>query len=237
VLTAAVGDPHAALVTELPAGEAVELSWSLGWPDVLDAIGGSPVLLRSGAVIEANVSGTDRFSQRNPRTAVGHRTDGTVLIVTVSGRGADGSVGMTLRELAGLFVRLGASDALNLDGGGSTTLVIDGEVQNAPSDGLERAASSALVVSAGPQPRTRRPWRRPAGRGPRHRPVHWPYGPAAARRSRCRPMSSARRRWRSWPIRVRPADCCAGDRGPAACRPRRSAAADRFRCHTRTRTG
>jgi hypothetical protein len=83
---------------------------------------------------------------------VGHRADGTVLLVTVSGRGADGSVGMTLRELAGLFVRLGASDALNLDGGGSTTMVIGGELQNVPSDGLERAVSSALVLSGGAPP-------------------------------------------------------------------------------------
>jgi hypothetical protein len=70
----------------------------------------------------------------------------------VSGRGKDGSVGMTLRELAELFVRLGASDALNLDGGGSTTMVIGGELQNVPSDGLERAVSSALVLSGGALP-------------------------------------------------------------------------------------
>jgi hypothetical protein len=152
VLTAPTGSPAGSLVAELVTGEAVEFSWSLGWPDVRDALGGSPVLVQAGAVIEANVNGTDRFSQRNPRTAVGHRSDGTVLLVTVSGRGADGSAGMTLRELAGFFVRLGASDALNLDGGGSTTLVIDGEVQNSPSDGLERAVSSALVLTAGNEP-------------------------------------------------------------------------------------
>jgi hypothetical protein len=152
VLTAPTGSSAGSLVAELVAGEPVELSWSLGWPDVRDALGGSPVLVQAGAVIEASVNGTDRFSQRNPRTAVGHRSDGTVLLVTVSGRGADGSAGMTLRELAQYFVRLGASDALNLDGGGSTTLVIDGEVQNSPSDGLERAVSSALVLTAGNEP-------------------------------------------------------------------------------------
>jgi hypothetical protein len=152
VLTAPAGGPDAALVTDLLPGEPVQLSWSLGWPDVLDAIGGSPVLVQGGAVVESAVNGTDGFSRRNPRTAVGHRADGTVLLVTVSGRGADGSVGMTLRELAALFVRLGASDALNLDGGGSTTMVIGGELQNVPSDGLERAVSSALVLSGGAPP-------------------------------------------------------------------------------------
>jgi hypothetical protein len=152
VLTAPAGGPDAALVTDLPPGEVVRLSWSLGWPDVLDAIGGSPVLVQGGAVVGSAVSGTDGFSRRNPRTAVGHRADGTVLLVTVSGRGKDGSVGMTLRELAELFVRLGASDALNLDGGGSTTMVIGGELQNVPSDGLERAVSSALVLSGGALP-------------------------------------------------------------------------------------
>ena len=152
LVSAPRGGRWAPLVQGLVAGESVRVAWSLGWRDVLDAIGGNPTLMEGGRVVEGNVSGTDAFSARNPRTAVGYRPDGTVLLVTVDGRGADGSVGMTLRELAQLFVRLGASDALNLDGGGSTTMVIGREVQNSPSDGPERAVSSALVLKAGSRP-------------------------------------------------------------------------------------
>jgi hypothetical protein len=149
LVSAPPGGRWAPLLQGLLPGQEVRVSWSVGWPDVLDTIGGNPTLMERGRVVEGNVSGTDAFSARNPRTAVGHRSDGTVLLVTVDGRGADGSVGMSLRELAQLFVRLGASDALNLDGGGSTTMVIGREVQNVPSDGTERPVSSALVLKAG----------------------------------------------------------------------------------------
>ena len=152
LISASRGGRWAPLVQSLLVGEPVRVSWSVGWRDVLDTIGGNPTLLEGGRVVEGNVSGTDGFSARNPRTAVGYRPDGTVLLVTVDGRGADGSVGMSLRELAQLFVRLGASDALNLDGGGSTTMVIGREVQNSPSDGPERPVSSALVLRAGSRP-------------------------------------------------------------------------------------
>jgi len=53
---------------------------------------------------------------------------------------------MTLEELAGELVRLGAVEAMNLDGGGSTTMVVAGRVRNSPSDGRERPVSDALLV-------------------------------------------------------------------------------------------
>lgn len=152
LLTSPVAGEHVDLLRDLQPGQRISLSWSVGWRDVLDTLGGNPTLLEDGAVVDGNVDGTDPFSARNPRTAVGYKADGTVLIVTVDGRGADGSVGMTLRELARLFVELGATDALNLDGGGSTTMVIGGEVQNRPSDGPERAVSTALVLVPGSGP-------------------------------------------------------------------------------------
>ncbi len=152
LLTSPVAGEHVGLVRDLQPGQQLQLSWSVGWRDVLDTLGGNPTLLEAGAVVEGNVNGTDAFSARNPRTAVGYRADGTVLIVTVDGRGADGSVGMTLRELARLFVELDATHALNLDGGGSTTMVVGGEVQNSPSDGPERPVSSALVLVPGSGP-------------------------------------------------------------------------------------
>lgn len=102
--------------------------------------------MTQGKVVSGNVDGTTPYFLRNPRTAVGYRADGSVLLVTIDGRERDNGAGMTLRELAELFVRLGATEAMGLDGGGSTTMVIGGKVQNAPSDGTERPVSSALVI-------------------------------------------------------------------------------------------
>ena len=66
----------------------------------------------------------DILNSRAPRTALGIRADGSLLLVTVNGRNPGISVGMTLEELAELMIELGAVDAMNLDGGGSTTMVI-----------------------------------------------------------------------------------------------------------------
>ncbi|MDD8025367.1 MAG: phosphodiester glycosidase family protein, partial [Acidobacteriota bacterium] len=87
------------------------------------------------------------YATRHPRTAIGVRADGTIVLAAVDGRQPGLSVGMTIPELAGLMVDLGCVDALNLDGGGSTTMVVKGEVVNSPSDpGGERAVSDALLV-------------------------------------------------------------------------------------------
>jgi exopolysaccharide biosynthesis protein len=78
---------------------------------------------------------------------VGYSRDGsTLLLAAVDGRSAK-SVGMTLVELAALMRRAGAWNALNFDGGGSTTMVIDGTLVNVPSDTTgERAVGNALMV-------------------------------------------------------------------------------------------
>lgn len=85
---------------------------------------------------------------RHPRTAVAKLKDGRFLMVTVDGRQPGVSVGMTLHELAEYLLSLGAVDAMNLDGGGSTTMVLDGKVVNKPSDPTgERKIGDAIVVS------------------------------------------------------------------------------------------
>jgi hypothetical protein len=87
----------------------------------------------------------DWINRRSPRTAFGVRADGTVLLVTVDGRQAD-SVGMTIDELRGLMASLGAVDAVNLDGGGSTAMAIRGKLVNHPSDAAgERKVGDVIV--------------------------------------------------------------------------------------------
>lgn len=136
-------------ITSLIPGDDVMVGWTLGWGGVLDTVGGNPTMIENGQVIQENVSGAGSFFSRHPRTGVGSTPDGRVLFVTVDGRQPGYSVGMTLERFARLFKDLGATFALNLDGGGSTTLVIKGKVKNRPSGGSERSVSSALLLLRG----------------------------------------------------------------------------------------
>jgi exopolysaccharide biosynthesis protein len=122
------------------------------WPFVPEfLLGGGPILLAQGQ-IQTNPDGFNPSSfvnARHPRTAMGTRKDGTLVLVTVDGRQPKKSVGMTIPELAALMLEFGCEDAMNLDGGGSTTMVIGGKVVNSVSDATgERAVSDALLVVA-----------------------------------------------------------------------------------------
>jgi hypothetical protein len=115
-------------------------------------LGGWPRILRDGENVAgdaATVEGTisRNAEARHPRTGVGVSRDGnTLFLLTVDGR-SENSGGMTLVELADALRRLGAWQALNFDGGGSTTMVIDGAVVNKPSDPTgEREVGNALLV-------------------------------------------------------------------------------------------
>lgn len=149
VVSAPLGTRQATAMEEsLAIGETVSLMWSAGWPGVLETIGGNPTLLEDG-VITAEACDTSYFCDLNPRTGVGVTEDGTILLVTVDGR-QEKSIGLTPVGFAKLMQHLGATWALNLDGGGSTTMWVEGEVVNVPSDNPERPVGSALVVLPGP---------------------------------------------------------------------------------------
>jgi hypothetical protein len=141
----------ATAISSLVVGQQLTLGWSLGWAGVLDSIGGNPTLVENG-IITPDVVGTTPFHGPNPRTGVGTTADGRVLWVAVDGRRRGYSIGMSLQRFAELFVDLGAIWALNLDGGGSTTFVVEGDIKNRPSDGSERPVSSALVLLRGVDP-------------------------------------------------------------------------------------
>ena len=81
-----------------------------------------------------------------PRTAVGILRDGSYMLVTIDGHRPGYSVGATLTELGNTMKGLGVVEAMNLDGGGSTTMWVKGRVANRPSDGFERSVSNALLV-------------------------------------------------------------------------------------------
>jgi exopolysaccharide biosynthesis protein len=126
--------PPAEPVRELPDG-------------ILEVVGGRPALLRGGEIV-APARGR-LCANRHPRTAVGLSEDGRkAVLVVVDGRSTM-SAGVTCRELAEILRELGAHDALNLDGGGSSAMWIRGRgVINRPSDGVERLVANHLALRA-----------------------------------------------------------------------------------------
>ena len=125
---------------------SVEMTPDVG--EIRMAVGGGPRLVRDGQIAVEHRA--ERFhdsfaTRRHPRTGVGVR-EGVMVMVTVDGRQPGYSDGMTLREFAQLFVDLGCKEAMNLDGGGSSTMVVRSQVVNSPSDGAERRVANALAL-------------------------------------------------------------------------------------------
>lgn len=133
----------AASLAGLKPGDPVRLRLQTPGLDrpVALAAGGNFVLLRDGQIPFT----PGPKDPRHPRTAIGYNGSQT-MVVTVDGRQAGWSVGMTYQELALLMQQLGCTDALNLDGGGSTTAWVRGQVVNRPSDGGERRIANAVLV-------------------------------------------------------------------------------------------
>lgn len=119
------------------------------WLRVNNALTGGPLLLQNGnSVIEFTKSEKFRhgINERNPLTAVASKPDGKILFVVVDGRRPGFSVGLSQVELTWFLKSIGADNAIAMDGGGSSIMVIDGEVVNKPSDGSPRSVSNALCV-------------------------------------------------------------------------------------------
>jgi hypothetical protein len=120
------------------------------WRAAEDVLGAGPRLLREGRVQITDVREKmiPRFRRdTHPRTAVAALADGRVLLLVADGRQPPDRVGMSLDDLARLLLEFGARDAINLDGGGSSTMVLKGLVVNRPSDPTgERPVSDAIIV-------------------------------------------------------------------------------------------
>jgi len=140
-----------ALVKGLSVGAKANLRWKVDgfdWSKMPEAIGGGPFLVRSGKVdIDASAQRfPDSFSTvRNPRTAMGKTAEGDLVFAVIDGRQAI-SVGATLEEMALVMLRLGCTEAINLDGGGSSEMVLRGVILNRPSDGSERPVANGVMI-------------------------------------------------------------------------------------------
>lgn len=120
------------------------------WSRARHAISGAGLLRLDGRELdewtdERISAGFD--TARHPRTMIGTDEQGAIWLVTVDGRNPSSSLGMSFRELQRLATRLGLRSALNLDGGGSTTMWVEGQVINRPSDPLgPRPVGDAILV-------------------------------------------------------------------------------------------
>jgi hypothetical protein len=141
----------------LLVGDPLQLMLSItpGWEGVREAVGGRELIVRDG---QRYISPRPTLAdQLHPRTAIGITAAGDIVLATVDGRQDNHSTGVDLPELADMMLARGAVQAINMDGGGSTTMAVrlPGDlgvsVVNRPSDGRERAvANSLLLVSSVP---------------------------------------------------------------------------------------
>lgn len=139
------------LIENFHVGDKVEIgiNYEPKFEDIQFAVGAGTLLLKDGKETEI----TNDIAGNHPRTAIGVNADHTKLyLVTVDGRKANAK-GVTLAGLADIMAEIGADDAANLDGGGSTTMVVRSpytgaqEVTNTPSDNYLRPVANAIGIT------------------------------------------------------------------------------------------
>lgn len=127
-------------LVEIPAGQFAGCTWVLGGYDVLV----------NNFTVNTNCHTDNSGNSAAPRTFIGFKEDGTGFLCVVDGRGAGGSVGITVNQEAQLASVLGAKFALELDGGGSSTMIVRVNdtltLRNTPSDGSMRSVSNAILL-------------------------------------------------------------------------------------------
>ncbi|HTI69621.1 MAG TPA: phosphodiester glycosidase family protein [Candidatus Limnocylindria bacterium] len=148
--------PDVTVPAGLKPGSLVKLSLATT-PDLTGArvaISGGPTLLHGGKRQKVVVKGegfeSTSMLERHPRTAIGWNND-TFYFVEIDGRQRGLSVVMTLDEVAGLLLKLGCEEGMNLDGGGSATMWAEGEIRNSPCDGHERLIANSLMMVRAPK--------------------------------------------------------------------------------------
>ena len=143
----------ATLLNGLTEGREIEIK---GWANydgvdmmnVTQMAGGQPVILKDGVVLDTE-GYLDHLVANNPRTAVGYNDKNELVMLVVDGRSAT-SDGCVSKELADIMKNVGCSDALNFDGGGSSTMYCGPKlgIINNPSDGSPRAVTNGLFLVA-----------------------------------------------------------------------------------------
>lgn len=125
----------------------LEIKTNPEWKNVKHIISGGPYLVKNNEVyVDITAQKLGAIGGRNPRSAIGYTANNNFIIVAVDGREGS-SIGMTLTELANFMKSIGCTNAINLDGGGSTVMYINGKVVNKPAVTGGIALSNALVLA------------------------------------------------------------------------------------------
>ncbi len=142
--------PSASLLSSLRKGDTLGIDQSLNgddpyWGSMTHAVQGGPFLLRKGQIVIEDENLSDSVvNRRHPRTVMGLTGRGQWFFFVGDGRSAVHSLGFTLRETAEILKKEGVSYALNLDGGGSSSIMAGGRMLNVLSDGRERPISYGI---------------------------------------------------------------------------------------------
>ncbi len=125
----------------------VDISTTPEWKNVRHIISGGPYLVKNGEVfVDMTAQKLGAIGGRNPRSAIGYTADNNLILVAVDGREGS-SIGMTLMELANFMKSVGCVGAINLDGGGSTVMYINGQIVNKPQVKGGIPLSNAVVLT------------------------------------------------------------------------------------------
>lgn len=117
------------------------------WKNVKHIISGGPYLVKDSEVyVDMTAQKLGAIGGRNPRSAIGYTADNNLVLVAVDGREGS-SIGMTLMELGNFMKSIGCTNAINLDGGGSTVMYVKGNVVNHPAQRGGIPLSNAIVLS------------------------------------------------------------------------------------------
>nr|WP_246421603.1 S-layer homology domain-containing protein [Texcoconibacillus texcoconensis] len=158
---AASGEEQGEQFADIDVGDEIsyELQIDDQWMDSETMITTGPLLVEGGQVSVSMNERSSFASRREPRSAVGITADDELFMVTVDGRQSGYSDGISLTDLAEHMISLGAESAINLDGGGSTTMAATlrghqlPSVVNAPSDGRERSMPNAIQIVSNSLPK------------------------------------------------------------------------------------
>lgn len=137
-------------LAKLAVGDTVKITQTLGtqWDQAIHVIGAGPRLIKDNSIsITSKMEEfeSDVTTGRAPRTAIGITKNGHILLAVVDGRQKH-SIGFSLLELSAFMQEMGAVQAMNFDGGGSSEMIVRGEVLNKPSDGRERSIGAGLGI-------------------------------------------------------------------------------------------
>ncbi len=145
-LVLSIGPTLSRSVPRIEAGAVLKISTATS-PSITGAvagISGGPSLVHEKRLVY------NHSELRHPRAAIGWNQT-HFFFVEVDGRQPDLSLGMTYNEMAKYLIQLGCEEGLNLDGGGSATLWVLGQVMNSPCEGRERSVANALVLVQTPK--------------------------------------------------------------------------------------